>query len=158
MFFFGVDYYPEYWPEERWPEDARWMSEAGMNIVRLAEFAWAKLEQGDTLHPDGGVFDFTWLDRALDVLQARGIKTILGTPTASPPSWLMMRHPELFRVRNDGSRATFGNRREYCHNHPLYHQRTRQIVTAMAEHFAAHPAVIGWQIDNEFGDRCYWMY
>lgn len=155
MFYFGVDYYPEHWPEERWAEDARLMSDAGINIVRMAEFAWAKLEPSDKQHPDGGTFDFEWLDKALDILLTRGIKTILGTPTASPPSWLMVKNPDLFRVREDGRRTTFGNRREACHNHPLYHQRTDQVVTAMAEHYADHPAVIGWQIDNEFGARCY---
>jgi beta-galactosidase len=155
MFYFGADYYPEQWPEERWAEDARLMAEAGFNIVRMAEFAWSKLEPVDKAGPGSSQFDFVWLDQAIQILFDRGIYTILGTPTASPPPWLMVQNPDLFRVRNDGLRATFGNRREYCPNHPYYHQRTRQIVVAMAEHYAANPAVIGWQIDNEFGDRCY---
>ena len=149
MFYFGVDYYPEHWPEERWPEDARLMAEAGFNVVRLAEFAWVKME------PHDGQYDFTWLDRAIEVLAARGIKVILGTPTASPPAWLMAKYPDLYLVRDDGTPWTYGNRREYCPNNPTYHDYTRRIVTAMAEHYAGHPAVIGWQIDNEFGDRCY---
>jgi beta-galactosidase len=149
MFYFGVDYYPEQWPEERWPIDAKMMSEAGFNVVRLAEFAWSKME------PAEGKYDFEWLDRAIAILQAYGIKVVLGTPTASPPPWLMSNSPDLFRVREDGLRVTYGNRREYCPNQPLYHEYTRRIVTKMAEHFADHPAVIGWQIDNEFGERCY---
>jgi beta-galactosidase len=149
MFNFGVDYYPEHWPEERWPIDARLMTEAGFNVVRLAEFAWSKME------PSEGHFDFDWLDRAISILQSHGIRVVLGTPTASPPPWLMSKSPELFRVREDGLRVTFGNRREYCPNHSLYHQYTQYIVTKMAEHYANHPAIIGWQIDNEFGDRCY---
>jgi len=149
MFYFGVDYYPEQWPKERWPEDARLMAEAGFNVVRLAEFAWARME------PEEGHYDFNWLDQVLSVLAARGICAVLGTPTASPPPWLMSKSPDLFRVRADGLRVTFGNRREYCPNHPVYHDYTRRIVTRMAEHYASHPAVIGWQIDNEFGDRCY---
>jgi beta-galactosidase len=149
MFHFGVDYYPEQWPEERWAEDARLMAEAHFTIVRLAEFAWAKLEPAD------GVFDFNWLDRAIDVLASRDISVILGTPTASPPAWLMTAYPELFRVLPDGRRMTYGLRREYCPNHPTYHDYTRRIVEKMAEHYTGHPAVIGWQIDNEFGDRCY---
>jgi beta-galactosidase len=155
VFYFGVDYYPEHWPEERWPEDARLMAEAGFNIVRLAEFAWSKLEPVDAAKPGDEQYDFNWLDRALAILHDRGIYAVLGTPTASPPPWLMLKNPDIFRVRNDGRRVTFGNRREYCQNHQLYHQRTRQIVTAMAEHYTNHPAVIGWQIDNEFGDRCF---
>ena len=149
MFYFGVDYYPEHWPEERWPEDARLMAEAGFNIVRLAEFAWSKME------PTDGQYDFDWLDRTMSILASYNIRIVLGTPTASPPPWLMMKDPELFLMREDGRRATFGNRREYCPNHPLYHDHTRRIVTKMAEHYADHPAIIGWQIDNEFGDRCY---
>jgi beta-galactosidase len=155
MFYYGVDYYPEHWPEERWPEDAQLMAEAGFNIVRLAEFAWSKIEPSETGLTDRRKYDFRWLDRAIDVLQRRGIKVIVGTPTASPPPWLMSMNPDLFRVRNDGLRVTFGNRREYCPNHPLFHQRSKEIVTAMAEQYTQHPAVIGWQIDNEFGDRCY---
>ncbi len=149
MFYFGVDYYPEHWPEERWPIDAQLMAEAGFNVVRLAEFAWSKME------PAQGQYDFDWLDRAISILQFQGIRVVLGTPTASPPPWLMTKYPELFRVREDGLRVTFGNRREYCPNHPVYHDYTRRIVAQMAEHYANHPAVIGWQIDNEFGDRCY---
>ena len=149
MFHFGVDYYPEHWPEERWPIDAQLMAEAGFNVVRLAEFAWAKME------PTEGQFDFDWLDRAIAVLQSHGIRVVLGTPTASPPPWLMGKSSEFFRVREDGLRMTFGNRREYCPNHPLYHEYTRRIVSKMAGHYTDHPAVIGWQIDNEFGDRCY---
>ena len=149
MFYFGVDYYPEHWPEERWPIDARLMAEADFNVVRLAEFAWSKME------PSEDQFDFDWLDRAIAILHSYGIKVVLGTPTASPPPWLMSKSPELFRVREDGLCVTFGNRREYCPNNSLYHDYTRRIVTEMAEHYADHPAVIGWQIDNEFGDRCY---
>ena len=149
MFYFGVDYYPEHWPEERWPIDARLMAEAGFNVVRLAEFAWSKME------PREGQFDFEWLDHAISILQSQGIRVVLGTPTASPPPWLMSKSPELFRVREDGVRVAFGNRREYCPNNSLYHEYTERIVTKMAEQYADHPAIIGWQIDNEFGDRCY---
>ena len=149
IFRYGVDYYPEHWPEERWESDARLMAEAGMNVVRLAEFAWAKME------PREGEFDFAWLDRALEVLHKHGIQAILGTPTASPPPWVMGKDESLYRVRQDGRRLTFGNRREYCPSHPLFRELSRKIVDAMAEHYRTHPAVIGWQIDNEFGDRCY---
>ncbi len=149
MFRYGVDYYPEQWPEERWPEDARLMQEAGMNLVRLAEFAWSRLE------PRGGSYDFAWLDRAIDVLAARDIDVILGTPTASPPPWLMAAHPDLFLVWPDGVRATYGSRRPYCPSHPVYRDYAVRITQAMAEHYRDHPRVIGWQIDNEFGDACY---
>ncbi|MGB3717564.1 MAG: beta-galactosidase [Candidatus Promineifilaceae bacterium] len=149
MFYFGVDYYPEHWPEERWSEDARLMAEARVNVVRMAEFAWSKLE------PQDGTFCFDWLDRAIAILDVHGIKTVLGTPTASPPPWLMAKSEELFLVREDGVRLTYGLRREYCPNNPRYHQYTERIVTKMAEHYRNHPSVMGWQIDNEFGNRCF---
>ncbi|MDO9086911.1 MAG: beta-galactosidase [Anaerolineaceae bacterium] len=149
MFYFGADYYPEHWPEERWIEDARLMANAGFNVVRMAEFAWAKMEMIE------GKFDFDWLDRAIEVLSSSGIKVILGTPTASPPPWLMSKQQDLFLVDSDGVRQTYGLRREYCPNNPLYWIFTEKIVNRMAEHFKDNPAVIGWQIDNEFGDRCF---
>ncbi|NPV67674.1 MAG: beta-galactosidase [Anaerolineae bacterium] len=149
MIYYGADYYPEHWPEDRWAQDARLMQQAGFNVVRLAEFAWSQME------PAPGRYDFAWLDRAIDVLAAHGIRVVLGTPTASPPPWLMHNRPELFLVREDNSRATYGGRREYCPTHPLYRTHARQIAQAMAEHYHANPNVIGWQIDNEFGDRCY---
>ena len=149
MLYFGVDYYPEHWPEERWPEDARLMAEAGINVVRLAEFAWSRLEP----RPDH--FDFDWLDRAMTILQARGIQVVLGTPTASPPPWVMAMMPDAYRVLESGQRQTYGNRREYCHGHSGYRERGRIVTQAMAEHYADHLGVIGWQIDNELGGRCY---
>ena len=145
----GVDYYPEQWDEDRWSIDAQLMREAGFNLVRLAEFAWAKLE------PELLKFDFAWLDRAIAILQAHGLEVVLGTPTATPPPWLYASNPEQFRVLPDGRRVTFGHRRGYSPSHPEYLEHSKRIVTAMAEHYAKHPAVIGWQIDNEFGDRDY---
>ncbi|GAB0117890.1 beta-galactosidase [Acidisoma sp. 7E03] len=149
LFRFGVDYYPEQWPEDRWPTDARMMREAGFNTVRLAEFAWSRME------PREGQFDFAWLDRAIAVLAAEGMDVVLGTPTASPPMWVMAKYPDAYRVLEDGRRLTFGHRRHYCPNHPGFQALSRVIVTAMARHYANNPAVIGWQTDNEFGDRCY---
>jgi beta-galactosidase len=149
MFRFGVDYYPEHWPPERWPMDAQLMQEAGVNTVRLAEFAWSYLEP----RPDH--FDFGWLDRALEVLGAHSIQALLGTPTASPAPWVMGLYPDAYRVTEYGLRQTFGNRREYCPTHPGYRERSRIITQAMAEHYAQHPAIIGWQTDNELSGHCY---
>ncbi|HXF60279.1 MAG TPA: beta-galactosidase, partial [Caldilineaceae bacterium] len=92
MFRFGVDYYPEHWPPERWPEDARHMRAAGFNTVRLAEFAWSRLE------PRPNRFDFDWLDRAIAILHNEGMEVVLGTPTASPPPWVMAMYPDAYRV------------------------------------------------------------
>lgn len=149
-FVYGADYYPEAWPESQWEKDAAMMQEAGINFVRLGEFAWAKME------PQEGHFDFAWLDRALKVLNAHGIRAVLGTPTASPPAWLYAKYPDIAAMDVNGVRYRYGSRRNYCLHNPDFLAATTRIVTAMAEHFKDHPGVLGWQIDNELGDpRCY---
>lgn len=149
MFYFGVDYYPEQWPEERWVEDARLMADAGINIVRLAEFSWGFLE------PQRGHYDFDWLDRCLNILYRHGIQVVLSTPTASPPPWVMAWLPDAYKVNYNGQHQTYGNREEVCPSHVGYRKLARMITMAMAQHYVNHPAVIGWQIDNELGGRCY---
>ncbi len=159
MIYFGCDYYPEQWSqwldegEERWEIDARLMADAGFNTVRLAEFAWGLLE------PTPGQFDFQWLDRAIHVLHRHGLSVVLGTPTPTPPPWLLSSHPDITQVAANGLRYGPGTRREACANHPAYQEHSRTIVQAMAAHYASNPAVIGWQTDNEFGchdtARCY---
>ena len=145
-FVYGVDYYPEHWEESQWEKDATMMQAASINFVRLAEFAWVKME------PAEGQFDFAWLDRALKVLNAHGIKVILGTPTGSPPAWLYAKYPDIAAMDENGVRYRYGSRCNRCLHSPNFIAATQRIVTAMAEHFKNHPGVIGWQIDNELGD------
>jgi len=150
--YFGCDYYPEHWPKERWKKDAQLMAEAGFNVVRMAEFAWSKIE------PSRGQFDFQWLDEAINLLKNYGIKTVLGTPTAAPPAWIIEDDPTILPVDEKGLRMAFGGRRHYCPNHIGYQEHTRRIVEAMGEHFKDNLCVIGWQLDNEFSGRCYCNY
>jgi beta-galactosidase len=146
----GVDYYPEHWPEERWAYDADLMHDAGFNIVRLAEFAWSKIE------PEEGRFEFDWLDRALTVLNARGISVILGTPTAVTPAWLARKYPETAAVNAQARRISWGVRKSNCPTSGAFRMLSERVTRAMAKHYAAHDAVIGWQTDNEFdGPICY---
>jgi beta-galactosidase len=149
----GVCYYPEQWPAERWPVDARLMRQAGLSIVRLGEFAWAQME------PAEGQFDWEWLDGAVETLAAEGLSVVLCTPTAAPPAWLCRASPSILPVDAEGRTRRFGSRRHYCVNSAAYHRHTERIVTALGEHYGSHPAVVGWQIDNEFGchdtARCY---
>lgn len=150
--FYGVDYYPEQWPMERWEVDVKLMHEAHINIVRLAEFAWAKIE------PEEELYDFSWLDSVIDILSKYNIKVILGTPTAAPPKWLIDKYPDILPVDRNGIILGFGSRRHYCPNNPNYHEYTKKIVKAMAEHYKNNLNVLGWQIDNEFGGHnsvCY---
>ncbi len=146
---FGVAYYPEHWPEERWPEDIRLMKQAGITVVRMGEFAWS------TLEPRPGEFNLAWLERAITQLAASGIVTVLGTPTAGPPAWLVSAHPDMLPLDENGRRVQFGNRCHYCVNSPEFHQAAIRIVRAMGECFGSNPNVIGWQIDNEFNRVCY---
>lgn len=149
MVYFGVDYYPEHWAESRWETDARMMHEAGINVVRMGEFAWALLE------PVDGMFDFRWLDRAMTVLARYEIKVVLGTPSATPPPWLWQKLPDSALVDESGTPREYGSRREYSPTHEGFRAYAVRIARAMGERYAAHPQVIGWQIDNELGDRCY---
>ncbi|OXS55583.1 hypothetical protein B1A99_22965 [Cohnella sp. CIP 111063] len=150
---FGACYYPEHWPRERWDADAKMMREANFNVVRMAEFAWIKME------PEEGRFDFAWLDDAVALFASRGIQTILGTPTAGPPKWLLDKYPDIYQRDFQGHALGFGTRRSYCANNPVYREYTRRIVAEMAGRYASRPEVIGWQIDNELGAidtaRCY---
>jgi len=140
----GVDYYPEHWPESRWEEDARLMQKAQLTVVRLAEFAWSRLE------PREGEFRFEWLDRALEVLASHGIQAVLGTPTASTPAWLVRKYPETVPIDENGHAMGFGTRLHRCYSSERYRERSRAVVEAMAKHFGDNNCVIGWQTDNEF--------
>jgi beta-galactosidase len=149
----GVCYYPEQWPEDRWRIDAQMMVEAGIEIVRIAEFAWAKLE------PVRVRYEWSWLDQAIDLLGSAGLRVMVGTPTAAPPIWLSMNHPDILRVDADGRQREHGTRRHYCPNSPTYHNFSKEIVSAMTQRYGQHTHVFGWQIDNEWGGghtaRCY---
>lgn len=151
-FLFGADYYPEQWPESYWEQDARTMEEAGVNAVRMGEFGWSVME------PSQGSYDFSLFDRAISTLGHHGIKTILGTPTATPPKWLTHEYPEVLHVFADGQKSNDQTRRHYCYNSGVYRKLSREIVEAMAAHYENNPNVIGWQIDNEFNNEnpeCY---
>ena len=141
----GVCYYPEHWPESRWSVDARLMREAGIAFVRIGEFAWSRLE------PEPGHYDFDWLERAIDTLHAEGLKVVLGTPTATPPKWLVDRMPDMLAVDASGRVRGFGSRRHYCFSHQGYRQECVRIVTALAKRFGDHAGVAAWQTDNEYG-------
>ncbi|MGQ7843074.1 beta-galactosidase [Granulosicoccus sp. 3-233] len=141
----GVCYYPEHWPESRWPIDAQMMAAAGIEYVRIAEFAWSLLE------PRPGVHDWGWLDRAIDELAAMQLKVVLCTPTATPPKWLVDQMPDMLPVDAQGQVRGFGSRRHYCFSHEGYRRECARITDAMARRYGDHPAVAAWQTDNEYG-------
>ncbi|WP_093802723.1 beta-galactosidase [Streptomyces sp. Wb2n-11] len=149
---FGGDYNPEQWPESVWHEDVRLMREAGVTMVSVGIFSWALLE------PDPGAYDFGWLDRVLDLLDANGIRADLGTPTVAPPAWFYRAHPDALPVDRDGRRLAFGSRGAICHSSPAYRRAAARITTELARRYAGHPALALWHVHNEYGvpvSACY---
>jgi beta-galactosidase len=142
---FGGDYNPEQWPEATWREDVELMREAGVNLVTLGVFSWARLE------PRPGRFDFGWLDRVLELLHSGGIAVDLATATASPPAWLVRAHPEVLPVTEDGVRLDHGARQHYCPSSPVYRAAVLQLVEALAARYGDHPALALWHVGNEYG-------
>ena len=141
----GVCYYPEHWPESMWKDDAARMKALGIDHVRIAEFAWSRME------PSPGEYQWGWLDRAIDVLADAGLKVVMCTPTATPPKWLIDRHPDILPVGADGRTRGFGSRRHYDFSSPSYFEASKKICTAVAERYGNHPGVAFWQTDNEYG-------
>jgi beta-galactosidase len=144
QFFFGGDYNPEQWPEETWLEDVNLMQTAGVNLVSLGIFSWAKLE------PQPGIFDFEWLDRVMDLLHSHGVSVNLATPTAAPPAWMVRLHPQILPVTADGITLWHGSRRHYCPHNPDYRGYAQRIARVLAERYKNHPALAMWHVDNEY--------
>ncbi len=141
----GTCYYPEHWPEDWWADDAARMADMGLSRVRIGEFAWSRIE------PEPGRYDWGWLDRAVETLHSAGLGIIMGTPTATPPKWLVDAMPDMLGVDTQGRPRNFGSRRHYCFSHRGYRAESARIVTAMADRYGTHPAVVAWQTDNEYG-------
>jgi beta-galactosidase len=141
----GCCYYPEHWPEDIWARDAQQMADLGLSLVRIGEFAWSRIE------PEPGQYDWGWLDRAVETLADAGLNIIMGTPTATPPKWLVDSMPDMLAVGPDGAERKFGSRRHYCFSHKGYQAHCQHIVSAMAQRYGKHPAITAWQTDNEYG-------
>lgn len=141
----GSSWYPEQWPETQWDSDLAAMRKAGLTVVRVGEFAWARME------PEDGRFDFGWLDRAVVAADRHGLKLVLGTPTAAPPIWLQQAHPDILRVGPDGRADIHGTRRQFSVASATYRRYATRIATEMAKRYGHDPRVVGWQIDNEIG-------
>ncbi len=149
---FGGDYNPEQWPEETWVQDVALMREAGVNLVTLGVFSWSLIE------PREGEFNFGWLDRVINLLWSAGISVDLATATASPPPWLVAKHPEIRPVTESGMKLAQGSRQAYCPSSPVYRAATVRLVEALAMRYHNHAAVVLWHVNNEYAchvGRCY---
>ncbi len=140
--YYGVAYYDEYMPCDRLDEDIRMMKDAGINVVRIAESTWS------TMEPRPGYFDYSHIDRVLDGMYKAGIDVIIGTPTYAIPSWLEKMHPEVLAETKQGRRP-YGARQIMDITSPAYLFYGERVIRKLMEHVCNHPAVIGYQIDNE---------
>ncbi|MFJ6385664.1 beta-galactosidase [Kitasatospora sp. NPDC092039] len=146
---FGGDYNPEQWDARVWKEDDELMRRARVNLATVGVFSWALLE------PEEGRYDFDWLDAHLDRLHANGVAVDLATPTASPPPWFTLAHPDALPVHPDGTRLTHGSRDAYCLTAPAYRRAARRIAAALAERYGDHPALALWHVHNEYATLCH---
>ena len=140
---YGVSYYPEYKSPEELEHDIKLLIASNINTVRMGEFAWCRME------PREGEYQFDWLEDVVERLGEAGIRSIICTPTACPPSWLVYRYPEVLYVDNRGEKRPFGGRRFYCYSNPTYREYSRKIAKEIGERFGRNPYVSGFQIDNE---------
>ncbi len=141
---YGGDYNPEQWPEAVWLEDARLMREAGVNLVSVGIFSWAKLQ------PSEKTYDFGWLDRVLDILADHGVHVCLATATASPPPWMSKKYPDVLPVDANGVTLYPGSRQHYSPCSPTYRRLATALVKKLALRYRHHPALAAWHLNNEY--------
>lgn len=141
---YGSAWYPEQWPEDGWEADLSRMRAAGLNMVRIGEFAWS------TIEPAEGRYELDWMERAVAAAARHGMVTIIGTPTDTPPSWMTTKYPEILRVAEDGTRLEHGSRRHFSIGSEKYRELCRAVVEQLAKRFGRNPNVVAWQIGNEY--------
>ena len=142
---YGGDYNPDQWPEEVWDDDVRLMKKAGVNLVSVGIFSWAKIETSE------GVYDFDWLDRIISKLGEAGIAVDLASATASPPMWLTQAHPEVLWKDYRGDVCQPGARQHWRPTSPVFREYALKLCRAMAEHYKGNPYVVAWHVSNEYG-------
>jgi beta-galactosidase len=147
--YYGGDYNPDQWDQETILEDMRLFKKAGINMVTLPVFSWAKLE------PEEGVYNFGWLDELMTLFAENAIAVCLATPTVAQPAWLSRKYPEVLPVDISGRKRTHGMRVFFCYNSVKYRERAAAIAHAMGKRYGNHPALAIWHVANEYGTYCY---
>ncbi|HEX3008551.1 MAG TPA: beta-galactosidase, partial [Bacteroidales bacterium] len=139
----GVYYYPEHWDSTQWERDLKNMAAMGFEFTHYAEFAWAQLE------PEEGKYDFAWLDKAVALAAKYKIKVIMCTSTATPPVWLVRKHPEVLTMDEGGQRMDHGGRQHASFSSSYYRQYALKMIELLAKRYGNDPRIMGWQVDNE---------
>ena len=139
----GAYYYPEHWDESQWERDLKQMHELGFEFTHFAEFAWAQLE------PQEGVYDFSWLDRAVALAAKYDLKVVMCTSTATPPVWLSRKYPEILLKSEGGIVQDHGARQHASFASPVYRKLAYRMIEELARHYGNDSRIIGWQLDNE---------
>ncbi len=149
----GVDYYPEQWDASLLDDDLDTIKELGCNVIRIAEFSWHLMEKKE------GEYDFSFFDNVISHAKAKGLKVIMGTPTATIPAWLAKKEPSILSEFEGGKKRSFGGRHVYCFNSPVMYEYSEKIIRELVNHYKDEEAIVAWQIDNEIGhegsDVCY---
>lgn len=146
---YGGDYNPEQWDPAVWREDIDLMVKAGVTMVTVGVFSWARMQ------PDAETWDTAWLHEVIDLLHAAGIRVDLATPTASPPPWLGALDPAVRAVTPEGHRFGHGSRNHFCPSSTTYRERAIEVATRLGEEFGGHPGVVLWHVGNEYGQYCF---
>ena len=142
---YGAAYYHEYHQTPRLAEDMRLMREANLTVIRVGESTWS------TWEPNDGHFELEWMQEILDAAHESGISVIMGTPTYAMPPWLARKHPEIMADKRTGQPIPYGHRQNMDYSSPIFLKYAERIIRKIVERYANHPAVIGWQVDNEPG-------
>lgn len=146
---YGGDYNPEQWPEEVWREDMRLMKKAHINEVTLNVFSWAALQ------PSENTYDFSKLDKIMELVWKNDLKVCLATSTGAHPAWLAKRYPDILRVDEHGRKRRFGGRHNSCPNSPAYRHFAPKLAGKLAERYRGYDNIVAWHISNEYGGMCY---
>lgn len=145
---YGGDYNPEQWDEATWEEDMRMFKLAGIDTLTVNVFSWAKLQ------PAEDVYDFSQLDKIMEMCKANGMKVVLATSTAAHPAWMAKKYPEVTRVEPNGMKRKFGARHNSCPNSPIYRKYSVALAEKLAERYQNYDNIIAWHISNEYGGEC----
>jgi len=146
---YGGDYNPEQWPEEIWPKDMELFHEAGINVVCLNVFSWAKIQ------PKEDEYDFSQLDKIVQLANDNDLSIIMATSTGALPAWLVLRHPDVTRVDLEGHRMLHGRRHNACINSPTFRKYATALAGKLAQRYGNNPKLVAWHVSNEYSGFCY---